>query len=176
MSSTRGGRSGRFRRRDALYNWSLHFGPNMTPMVDVVMVILVFFMASAAFLGPEWYLKSLVPQKPPVGAGLTAAQGKSAADLPPVRLEIVLDLDASGKTVASGAGKTGVSLDEIADALAVAAKGTEQDKIEVLIRPSPKVPYRDVVKLHEAAQRAGISRVGVGMSAGVNEPRNEPRP
>ncbi len=167
MSSTRARRGGGFRRRDALYNWSLHFGPNMTPMVDVVMVILVFFMASAAFLGPEWYLKSLVPQKPPEGAGLSAAQGKSAADLPPVRLEIVLDLDAAGRTIASGAGKTGVTLDEIAAALAVVAKGTAQDKIEVLIRPAAKVPYRDVVKLHEAAQRAGIARVGVG----VNEPR-----
>ena len=34
----------------------LHFGPNMTPMVDVVMVILIFFMASAAFMGDEWFL------------------------------------------------------------------------------------------------------------------------
>ena len=43
-----------FRRRSALYTWQLQFGPNMTPMVDVVMVILIFFMASATFAGAEW--------------------------------------------------------------------------------------------------------------------------
>jgi len=35
----------------------------MTPMVDVVMVILIFFMASAAFLGAEWFLKAAIPSK-----------------------------------------------------------------------------------------------------------------
>ena len=32
------------RGRTALRQWELRFGPNMTPMVDVVMVILIFFM------------------------------------------------------------------------------------------------------------------------------------
>ncbi len=167
-----------FRRRDALYNWSLHFGPNMTPMVDVVMVILVFFMASAAFLGPEWYLKSLVPRKPPEGAGLTDAGAPKPGERPPVRLEIVLDVDGAGKAVATGAGKTNATVDEMGDVLraeADKASGTgkgsgsgatqgEGATLEVLIRPTARVPYRDVVRLHEAAQRAGIQRVGVGLS------------
>ncbi|MCP2732564.1 biopolymer transporter ExbD, partial [Limnofasciculus baicalensis] len=50
------------RKRNALAQHDLHYGPNMTPMVDVVMVILVFFMASAVFLGPEWYLKTAIPE------------------------------------------------------------------------------------------------------------------
>lgn len=182
-----------FRRRDAIHNWTLHFGPNMTPMVDVVMVILVFFMASAAFLGPEWYLKSLVPRKPPEGAGLTSAGTDKPIEKPPVRLEVALDVDDSGRTVATGVGKVNATVAEMGEALAAeatkAAKAAgpaastapapragapasqEAATLEVLIRPTARVPYRDVVRLHEAAQRAGIQRVGVGMSA---ERRDQP--
>lgn len=38
------------------------FGPNMTPMVDVTLVILIFFMASATIAGHEWFLKADLPQ------------------------------------------------------------------------------------------------------------------
>ncbi len=161
------------RRRDALHNWTLHFGPNMTPMVDVVMVILVFFMASAAFLGPEWFLKALVPVEPPEGAGSVAAPTARKDPVPPPRrIEITLDLDPRGTTVATGAGKAGVSVDEIGAALAAEARGlpgvdtAAPHALEVLIRPAARVPYRDVVRVHEAAQRAGITRVGVGLRDG----------
>src|SRR5256885_8124330 len=52
-----------FRRRSALHAWELNYGPNMTPMVDVVMVILIFFMASASFAGSEWFLKTAIPKQ-----------------------------------------------------------------------------------------------------------------
>ena len=55
-------------RAGALAHWDLHYGPNMTPMVDVVMVILVFFMASTAVLGPEWFLRSALPVNKPKAA------------------------------------------------------------------------------------------------------------
>lgn len=153
-------RSGGFRRRDALHNWSLHFGPNMTPMVDVVMVILVFFMASAAFMGPEWFLKSLVPQKPPEGAGAVQTSGPAALTLPPVQLEITLALR-DGVTRATGVGKSDAELAQVLDALRAFAQDTPKDKIEVLIRPGAGVPYRDVVRMHEGCERLGLSRVGI---------------
>ncbi len=153
-------RSGGYRRRSALHGSSLHFGPNMTPMVDVVMVILVFFMASAAFMGPEWFLKSLVPQKPPEGTGVAPASGPAALSLPPVQLEITLALDGA-TTRATGVGKTGVAIDDVLDALRAFAQDTPKDKIEVLIRPGPGVPYRDVVRIHEGCERLGLGRVGI---------------
>src|SRR5579862_6478490 len=49
-------------------------GPNMTPLVDVVMVILIFLMMAGSFTGAEHYLVSDVPvqakgigQAPPQG-------------------------------------------------------------------------------------------------------------
>ena len=50
-----------------------HFGPNMTPMVDVVMVILIFFMASAAFVGEEWFLFAAIPVQAAPGQAASCA-------------------------------------------------------------------------------------------------------
>ena len=36
-------------------------GPNMIPLVDVVMVILIFFMLAGSFVGAEHYMLSDVP-------------------------------------------------------------------------------------------------------------------
>ena len=43
-------------------------GPNMTPLVDVVMVILIFLMLAGSFAGAEHFLVSNVPYTPK-GAG-----------------------------------------------------------------------------------------------------------
>ena len=40
-----------------------HVGPNMTPMVDVVMVILIFFMTWMSFVGAEWFLRTALPKQ-----------------------------------------------------------------------------------------------------------------
>src|SRR4051812_37590647 len=81
-----------FRKRNAQALYDSHLGPNMTPMVDVVMVILIFFMASTAFLGPEWFLKTHLP----------AASAAPPSDAPePTRLRVTLTLGAEGHTHAA---------------------------------------------------------------------------
>src|SRR5215813_7077601 len=67
-----------FRRRNAQALYDQHYGPNMTPMVDVVMVILIFFMASTAFLGPEWFLKTHLPRAGAHARGTLADAGEPA--------------------------------------------------------------------------------------------------
>lgn len=158
---TSAGASGGFRRRDALYWHELHFGPNMTPMVDVVMVILVFFMASTAFLGPEWFLRAhAVRQEQTQGA---AAVDPSIA-LPDLRLRVTLSLDESGQTRVRGFGVEDVSLEVFAAAVArtapdLLAGGAAQPI--VIIVPDPSVAYADVVRAHEACAAAGFERVGL---------------
>ncbi len=164
--------AGPFRRRGALNQWSFHFGPNMTPMVDVVMVILVFFMASAAFLGPEWFLRSLVPR--PAATTPTPPPDKPppAADpmaLRPVQQTITLRAVTGSPTpltLADGLGQTGLTIDAMIHAVAAFADGTAKNEIEILIRPEPAVPYADVVRMHEGCETAGITRVGVGVGTG----------
>lgn len=155
-----------FRRRSALHQRSLHFGPNMTPMVDVVMVLLVFFMASAAFVGPEWFLKGLVAKKAPPpatpGAGVTPPV---TPDLRPRPLEITLETAEGGGVVASGLRRVRVPMAEVLDALRVFCEGEDLTKIEVVIRPAPGVAMQDVVRLHEGCERLGLQRVGYGLSS-----------
>ncbi len=152
------------RRRGALDQHTQHFGPNMTPMVDVVMVILVFFMVSAAFVGPEWFLRTLLPQSAAKAA--STPTGAGGATLGPLRITLDMKLDPADPTRVrvSGNGLTdatpeamGQSLKKLTDGLA----GEEVlSKIEVLIAPARSVPYREVVRMHELVSGAGITRVG----------------
>ena len=90
-------RSRSLRRRDALHNYSMHFGPNMTPMVDIVMVILIFFMASAAFMGDEWFLRAAIPFE--AGRGTALNKPNDPLALPPERLDVLMDVDRQGNTI-----------------------------------------------------------------------------
>ncbi len=152
-----------FRRRGALHQWELHFGPNMTPMVDVVMVILIFFMASTALLGPEWFLRADVAPDASKGAAL---RNDPRFQLPEVRLEVRLRVDAGG-TVADAFGREGLSMDELEALAAEVAKdmvpeepGGSAEPV-VVIAPEARVAYNDVVRAHDACTKAGFRRVGL---------------
>ncbi|MBC7771686.1 MAG: biopolymer transporter ExbD [Pyrinomonadaceae bacterium] len=144
--------------RSAREMWEGRFGPNMTPMVDIVLVILIFFMAGTTFLGQEWFLKSesfrstRTPSTP------------DALDLPPVWLTITLSVGQSGQTLAAGLDADRAKVLDLA-ALSLRlrefARGTETKKIIVVLVPDPAVPYKDVVAVHEACAAAGIERVGI---------------
>ncbi|MGH7130661.1 MAG: ExbD/TolR family protein [Phycisphaerales bacterium] len=164
-----------FRRRGALDLHRTHFGPNMTPMVDVVMVILVFFMVSAAFVGPEWFLRSMVPR--PVASADAPKQptppkpnpGVVAPDQSEMKLtknQIYLRLilpEGGGPPSVVWLSKRFESIEAFAAALARFTEGENIPKkdIEVFIEPSKDVPYREVIKLHETCEAYGIGRIGV---------------
>lgn len=140
------------RRRNALALHELHYGPNMTPMVDVVMVILVFFMASAAVLGPEWFLGTSIPVKAP------ASESAPPPEHAPIRVELrmfdggVVVVIGSREPVAFNAAEA-LLMNEIAD-----AGGREAI---VLVAPGPDVPYDAVVRVHEWIARAGVTKLGI---------------
>jgi biopolymer transport protein ExbD len=143
----------RARRFGARSLWDLHFGPNMTPMVDVVMVILVFFMASAAVLGPEWFLRSSLPVVRP-------APAPSAEPPRETRLEISL-VRQGGVTLVRTADSPDSPLSELLEVLAAGRARDSAAELSVLLYPDPDVPYQDLVTAHEACQRAGVAKVGM---------------
>ncbi len=146
-----------FRRRHAMAVWDLHFGPNMTPMVDVVMVILIFFMASATFAGGEWFLKTGIPRE---GSGRSGASGADPLALPPARFEISLVVEA-GRTLVRGQGVGECELGVLPERLKQLTAAAPADEVVLIVRPDAAVPYADVVRAHDAATRAGISRIGL---------------
>jgi len=144
----------RLRARGALQRHQERFGPNMTPMIDIVLVILIFFMAGAAFLGQEWFIKSEL---------LTRGTNATATDplqLPPTRITLRIFLGADG-TPLVGMGDGAYTLEQFAARISEFAKGTKTEEIAVLVEPEGPVTYEHVVRVHEACIAAGIERVGV---------------
>lgn len=148
-----------FRRRSALHTWEMNFGPNMTPMVDVVMVILIFFMASTSFVGTEWFLRAAIPrqseaaQQPPDRTG-------DPFKLPPARFEIILSRQ-DDTTVVSGRGFEPSTLAGLPAQLEDLAQGASGDDLILIIRAAADVPYADVIRAHESAAAAGIEKIGL---------------
>lgn len=145
------------RRRNARAQWDLHYGPNMTPMVDVVMVILIFFMASASVLGPEWFLKTALPR--------ARATPQIDPTKEPVRLRIELAREGSGPTTVSIDGGPSQGLARLAARVDERQRAAAGAELIVLIAPGPSVPYNDVVRVHEICFGTGISKVGLIDSA-----------
>jgi biopolymer transport protein ExbD len=128
-------------------------------MVDVVMVILIFFMTWMSFVGAEWFLRTALPKQ-----GAQSETGAATADpfkLPPARFEITLSAGPGGQTVAFGEGLPPEPIDTLPARLANLAKGVTQDDIVLVIRSEAAVPYGDVIKAHDAAAAAGIAKVGL---------------
>lgn len=147
-----------FRRRDARARWELVSGPSMTPMVDVVLVILIFFMASAALIGPEWLLRVSLAQASPKDATTTLADDPFA--LPPTRF--VVHLSASGGSVrVGGLGLDGATMDQYRDRLETMAREIGADALVIVIEADDEVAYEAVVRARDLAAEAGIHGVGV---------------
>lgn len=142
------------RRRDARYRWEMSFGPSMTPMVDVVLVILVFFMASAIFAKPErWFETQLAEQ------GSQETNGDGFA-LPEPVLEVRVER-VDGATLCTGLGVRGASVEELSAAARASSTDLERSRATVVIVPDDDVSYEDAVRVHDALTGAGIRRVGV---------------
>jgi biopolymer transport protein TolR len=114
---------------------------NVTPMVDVMLVLLIIFMVTAP----------LIQQGVKVNLPEAKATPVEAADK-----KLVLSIDA-GRRIFIGDAE--VAVDELEKKLAANAKA-QADK-EIYLHADRDVPYGVVVEVMAAAQRAGITNVGM---------------
>jgi len=114
---------------------------NMTPLIDVMLVLLVIFMITAPLL------VSTVPIDLPRAAG-----GSSAAS---VARSVELTIDRNGAVYAGGALQ---GTEDLALLLQKAAKANADT--ELRLRADTAVPYGRVVEVMGLAQKAGLSRIG----------------
>lgn len=138
-------------------------GPNMTPMVDVVLVILIFFMAAMGLAVREHFLRTGLP-RPQGDAGQTASEAPALGDdvLPPSRALLRLTRDGRN-TLVSGLGMDRVGIADVARRLEDFARAGAADAIIVVVAPDLDVPYQDVVLVHDACARAGVRNVRLGV-------------
>jgi biopolymer transport protein TolR len=114
---------------------------NVTPMVDVMLVLLIIFMVTAP----------LIQQGVKVNLPEAKATPVEAADK-----KLVLSIDIAKRVFI---GDAEVALNELEKKLAANAKA-QADK-EVYLHADRDVPYGVVVEVMAAAQRAGITNVGM---------------
>jgi len=140
-------------------------GPNMTPMVDIVMVILIFLMLAGSFVGAEHYLVSNLPFSQ-AGAGDTKVPPGFIPDEP---LDIRVDAPMPNQFVATaGQIRTGdpavltAALRQMRQNMNKAGK--TDDQIQVKIGPGKNVKYRFLVQVYEAALNAGYKKIAFATS------------
>ena len=140
-------------------------GPNMTPLVDVVMVILIFLMMAGSFSQGGWFLQSTVPIKAKGGAQAEVKPGT----IPDEPLEVRIDNSVDGFRVLAGDIRSVGDREQLRQALErkrvqYEAVGTPKDKVRVVLMPGRNVKYENIITVYEAALRAGFSKVGFATS------------
>ena len=160
-------RSGKrhFERRDALHQWTMRFGPNMTPMVDIVLVILIFFMATAAFVGERWFLPAAITEQ-----AKSQAKGpiSSAFELPQATIDITLESDQQQMTRASSTylGLQRESLERLVARIGELSEAEVNDNPQAIVKPSGFVPYRDIIQVNEALVAKRIVNISMAVTGG----------
>lgn len=137
-------------------------GPNMTPLVDVVMVILIFLMLAGSFGGDSSFLLSKQAIKKSGGAKAQLKPG----EVPDTPIEIRVDNSRDGLGfIATGTGlPPTTSADQIRNWFAAKRAqmlnaGNKNDKLLVTISPSRLVKYHYLIDVYQAALQAGFEKV-----------------
>ena len=141
-------------------------GPNMTPLVDVVMVILIFLMLAGSFGGVTHYLESNLP----IGSG--PAKGPPApGEVKDEQLLVRIDPDLTYgfKVVAGDIARVGDTA-SLYDAFIqkrnqYEAAGTKPENIQIILLPAPGIRYEYVARVYEAALRAKFQKVAFQASS-----------
>ena len=119
--------------------------PNLAPMIDVILVLTIFFMCATKFSGDERKFDLDLPQ-----AG-------SAAAVDGARPEI-LEVEASGGLRLAD---DDVAMGDLAARLAVLREG--RPDLAVMIRGENAVPHGRMAEVYEACRAAGVTRVAISV-------------
>ncbi len=123
---------------------------NLTPMIDVVFQLLIFFMVATTFLDPEKEIEIELPE----------AESGAAPD---VELEqIVINVFSDGRVVLSG---EEIARDELLAALRAAARNDPDTA--VTIRGDRQTHHESIVQVMDACGQAGLVNLSVGTLEGA---------
>lgn len=113
---------------------------NMTPLIDVMLVLVVIFIITAPLLASS------------IKLDLPTTEAATASDAPQ---SVTVVVDAAGLTYLQD---RVIAQDELLRQLQLSAQVNPQT--EVLLRADKAVPYGRIVEVMGAAQTAGLNRIG----------------
>lgn len=133
-------------------------GINVTPLVDVMLVLLIIFMVTA---------RIIVSQGMPMDLP-KAASGES------IQTVFSVELTADGKTVVDS---TPVANDDLISGLAKRAKEKNKD-LRAVIRADSKVEHGRVIHVLDLLNRTGVSKIAFAVAPSVDKvaPTLQPSP
>ena len=123
---------------------------NMTPLIDVMLVLLVIFMITAPLMSSSLKLE------------LPKTEGAQPNDAPQF---ISVALDPQGKLYVGDE-----ALDAAAFAARVVATARKNPRTEVQLRADKSVPYGRVAEVIGVVQKAGLNRIGFVTEPGATSP------
>jgi biopolymer transport protein ExbD len=119
---------------------------NLTPMIDVILTLVIFFMVATRFTDEEKAMGVKVPSVSTQGAISAAPEPK------------IVNVFADGRILL---GTQPVSLDDLTQQL-VAARG-QYHKVSVLVRGDRNTTHGRMTEVYDACRRAGITEVGISV-------------
>ena len=121
---------------------------NITPLIDVVFLLIIFFLVASHFVRAENKESVDLPK---------ATQTDDQADESPNRLVVTVTAD---RQLHVGGNVVGFDdLEQMISAGGAANKGEERNRFEVRIRGDRTVPYSVIEPIMLACARAGVTRV-----------------
>lgn len=136
-------------------------GPNMTPLVDIMLVILIFLMLTGTFAGAEHYLSSNLAFRKS-GSGAANQSVIPDQELLQVRVSENATHDGfiavAGQYQASDKQALATALRRLRDGYR--ASNTKLENVQVVIAPARTVKYKHVIEVFEAAQLADFPKIG----------------
>jgi biopolymer transport protein ExbD len=119
---------------------------NLTPMIDVILTLVIFFMVATKFTDEEKAMGVKVPSVSSQGAISAAPEPK------------VVNVFADGRILL---GTQPVSLDDLTQQL-TAARG-QYHKLSVLVRGDRNTTHGRMTEVYDACRRAGITEVAISV-------------
>ena len=123
---------------------------NLTPMIDVVFQLLIFFMVATTFLDPEKEIGIELPE---------AASGEAPDE---EASELIINIFADGRIILSG---REVAAESLLGELKAAAQA--DPTTPVTIRGDRLVHHERVVQVMDACGQAGLLNLAVGTLEGI---------
>ena len=121
--------------------------PNLAPMIDVILVLTIFFMCATKFSTDERRFDLDLPK---AGAAASTAEGRPE----------VIEVESFG-----GLRFAGEQVEAAALVERLSAARTARPDLAVTIRGERAVPHGRMAEIYEACRAAGVSRVAIAVQS-----------